>query len=727
MNVPASIIRVNPPRFTARGGCCHSPHPIVSPVRIYAGSDHAGVKLKEILVAELRRAGLQVVDFGTNREEATDYPDWAAQVARAVRDDAEPGVRGLITCGSGVGVCIVANKVAGVRAVDAWNEDVARVSRSHNDTNVLCLGARFVDEPQARAILNTWLTTAFEGGRHEQRLGKIAAVEFSEGAQAAVRREAALLAARRVPRRIWANDPTVFVADGETNEVARKSILSRLGWLRSPEQLGPQIGDVLGFAADVRARGFTRAVLLGMGGSSLCPEVLAKTFSSPGIPVEVLDSTDPDAVAAIEAGGDPDRTLFVVASKSGGTIEVASFENHFWRRAVGRVGLERASKQFCAITDLNTELHLRARDRYHQTFVNPSDIGGRYSALSLFGLVPAALLGIDVKGLVGRGQEMARACQKDDVRDNPGASLGAFMGALAKQGRDKLTLLLGPEVSSLGGWIEQLVAESTGKLGRGIVPIDLEPPGPAAVYGDDRAFVVVTVKGGGAPAGVDLAGLRMAGHPVLEIELPDTLALGAEFYRWEFATAVAGASLGINPFDEPNVTEAKEATARAIKTLWQKGSLPDPGSVLTTDGGLAAGLLAHLSSASPGDYICLAAFFRQTPERDRLLSEIRRVCRDRWHVATTLGYGPRFLHSTGQLHKGGPNTGVFIQLTGRSATDLQVPERGFSFGVLRDAQALGDLEALRQHRRRVARVDLGQDIEGGLGRLLAALTAAPHA
>ena len=223
----------------------------------------------------------------------------------------------------------------------------------------------------------------------------------------------------------------------------------------------------------------------------------------------------------------------------------------------------------------------------------------------------------------------------------------------------------------------------------------------------------------------------MAGHPVLEIQLPDTLALGAEFYRWEFATAVAGASLGINPFDEPNVTEAKEATARAIKSLWQKGTLPDPGAVLSTDAGgasgaspdgsLAAGLLAHLSSASPGDYICLAAFFRQTPERDRLLSEIRRVCRDRWHVATTLGYGPRFLHSTGQLHKGGPNSGVFLQLTGRSAVDLEVPERGFSFGVLRDAQALGDLEALRQHRRRVARVALGQDIEGGLARLLAAL------
>jgi hypothetical protein len=474
-----------------------------------------------------------------------------------------------------------------------------------------------------------------------------------------------------------------------------------------------------------------------MGGSSLCPEVLATTFGSrsnpagPGIPVQVLDSTDPDAVAAVEAGGDPDRTLFVVASKSGGTIEVASFENFFWRRALDRVGLPRASKQFCAITDLNTELHLRARDRYHQVFVNPSDIGGRYSALSLFGLVPAALLGIDVKGLVARGQEMARACQKDDIRDNPGASLGAFLGALAKQGRDKLTLLLGPEVASLGAWIEQLVAESTGKLGRGIVPVDLEPAGPPAVYGDDRMFVVVTVKGGGAPAGVDVAGLRMAGHPVLEIVLPDTLALGAEFYRWEFATAVAGASLGINPFDEPNVTEAKEATARAIKAFWQKGALPDPGPVLSNEGAgaaaLAADLLAHLSTASPGDYICLSAFFRQTPERDRLLSELRRVCRDRWHVATTLGYGPRFLHSTGQLHKGGPNNGVFVQLTGRSGTDLQVPERGFGFGVLRDAQALGDLEALRQHRRRAVRVALGQDIEAGLTRLLAVLTSAPQA
>jgi RpiB/LacA/LacB family sugar-phosphate isomerase len=691
-------------------------------VKILAGSDHAGVGLKAGLVAHLRARGHEVVDVGTGSDAPTDYPDWASQVAFAVR--ADPTARGLIVCGSGVGVTIVANKVPGIRAVDAWSVEVARVSRSHNDTNVLCLGARFIDEPTARAIADAWLETPFEGGRHAERLAKLPVVESLAGAALAVEREQQLLARRRVVERIWARDPVAFTEEALTREPVRKSILSRLGWLRAPEEMGDRIDEVERYAAEVRARGVRQVVLLGMGGSSLCPEVLAQTFGhDAGIPLQVLDSTDPAAVADVERAIDPARTLFVIASKSGGTVEVASFENTFWAKTLAQRGPEQARAQFCAITDPATELHHRARDRYGKLFLNPADIGGRYSALSLFGLVPAALLGIDLRKLLASGRSMAAACRSERVGENPGAALGAFLGGLNRQGRDKLTLLMSPQLASLGAWIEQLVAESTGKLGRGIVPIDLEPLGPTSSYGDDRAFVVVQLAGDGpAVPAADLEALRRAGHPLFHIDLSDRHGLGGEFFRWEFATAVAGASLAVNPFDEPNVTEAKEATARALKTYWQEGRLPDPGPSLRLEDGRA--LLDHLGSARPGDYIALCAFFQRTSVPDRLLTELRRRCRDRFKVATTLGYGPRFLHSTGQLHKGGPSSGLFLQLTADIGADIEVPERGFTFGVLRDAQALGDLEALRQHQRRVARLHLGGDIQAGLERLLETLAPA---
>ncbi len=688
-------------------------------MKIHAGSDHAGVGLKAVLISHLRARGHEVLDVGTQSEAPTDYPDWAAQVALAVRGD--PGSRGLIVCGSGVGVSIVANKVPGIRAVDAWNPEVARVSRSHNDANVLCLGSRFVDESAARAIADAWLETGFEGGRHVPRLAKIGTVEGLAGSLAAVEREQALLTRRRVVERIWSRDPAVFTDDAQTREPVRKSILSRLGWLRAPEEMAAQIDDIERYIAEVHGWGCREVVLLGMGGSSLCPEVLALTFGhAGGIPVRVLDSTDPAAVAEVAGSIDIARTLFVVASKSGGTIEVASFESTFWARAVAQLGVQQARTRFCAITDPGTELHHRARDRYGRVFLNPADIGGRYSALSLFGLVPAALLGIDVRRLLAAGGSMAAACRATHPAENPGAALGAFLGALNKQGRDKLTLVVSPELASLGAWIEQLVAESTGKLGRGIVPVDLEPLGPPASYGDDRAFVTIQRKGGDpAAAPAALEALRLAGHPLFSIELADRIDLGGEFFRWEFATAVAGASLAVNPFDEPNVTEAKEATARALKTYWSEGKLPDPGPRLRPDD--RAAVLGHLGQARPGDYIALCAFFQRTPDRDRLLTELRRRCRDRFRLATTVGYGPRFLHSTGQLHKGGPNSGLFLQLTGDIGTDVDVPERGFTFGVLRDAQALGDLEALRQHQRRAMRVHVGTDIQTGLDRLIECL------
>jgi RpiB/LacA/LacB family sugar-phosphate isomerase len=690
-------------------------------VKIYVGSDHAGVTLKAKLAAYLRERGQEVVDLGTTSEEPTDYPDWAAWVATSVRHDA--AARGLLVCGSGVGVAIVANKVPGIRAVDAWSPEVARVSRSHNDTNVLCLGARFLREEQAREIADAWLETPFEGGRHAVRLAKIAALEGEQRTFGAVDRELELLARKRGVERIWGRDPTVFTPEAATKEPTRKSILNRLGWLRAPEEMAALVEDAGRFAADIRGRGFRQVVLLGMGGSSLCPEVFSRTFSpAPGLALSVLDSTDPAAVAEVERSIDFDRTLFVVASKSGGTIEVASFESTFWSKAVARQGWAKARDQFCAITDPGTELAHRARDRYHKVFLNPSDIGGRYSALSLFGLVPAALLGLDLGRLLASARSAATACRRESPRENPGAVLGAFMGGLTKQGRDKLTLVLAAEIASLGAWIEQLVAESTGKLGRGVVPIDLEPLGPPAVYGDDRAFVFIDLAGAppaAEPAAIEA--LRSAGHPVLRVTLQDRHDLGAEFFRWEFATAVAGTSLEVNPFDEPNVTQAKEATARALKVYWEKGALPDPGPVLRP--GDRDALLDHLGSVRPGDYLALCAFFQRTDARDRLLTELRRLCRDRWRVATTLGYGPRFLHSTGQLHKGGPPSGVFLQLTADVGADIEVPERGFSFGILRDAQALGDLEALRQHQRRVARVHLGGDIQAGLDQLVEAVSS----
>jgi len=461
-----------------------------------------------------------------------------------------------------------------------------------------------------------------------------------------------------------------------------------------------------------------------MGGSSLCPEVLAHTFGAgKGIGLEVLDSTDPAAVAAVEQAIDLDRTLFLVSSKSGGTIEVRSFERYFWNKVLARRGgdVARAGSQFVAITDPGTQLeHLATDNQYRTIFRNPPDIGGRYSALSYFGLVPAALLGIDVAALLGRSRAMATACRAPALGDNPGGDLGLRLGALAKVGRDKLTLVMSPKIASLGSWVEQLVAESTGKLGKGILPVDAEPPGPATVYGGDRVFVVTQLAGDAPAASPELLqALRAAGHPVIEIELGDRLDLGAEFFRWELATAVAGAALEINPFDEPNVTEAKQATAKLLEAHARDKTLPEATAAIRPDD--AAALRAHVDRALPGDYLCLSAFFRRTDGRHELLTQLRAACQQRRRVATTLGYGPRFLHSTGQLHKGGGNNGVFIQLVADSPSDLPVPGDTFTFGVLRDAQALGDFQVLEAHGRRALRVALGTDIEGGLKRLLASL------
>jgi transaldolase/glucose-6-phosphate isomerase len=533
------------------------------------------------------------------------------------------------------------------------------------------------------------------------------------------------LASAGAVRRVWDADPTIFTADPSHE----KSIKSRLGWLRSPALMQSKLAELEAFVADVKAAGFTDAVLLGMGGSSLAPEVLSLTFrgqpsAKGGLKLHVLDNTDPAAVAAVDKAIEGKKALFIVASKSGGTIEIQSFERHFWTKVLAQSegDVARAGACFVAITDPATRLgQLAEEKKYRKTFVNPADIGGRYSALSYFGLVPGALLGADVAGLVATGVEMASACAAVVPGvDVAALRLGVILGVAAKQGRDKMTLVTSPEIASLGSWIEQLVAESTGKEGKGVVPIDLEPLGAPSQYGDDRLFVYIRLGAGDAAQSRAVGELEKAGQPVVYLQLEDRAALGRELYRWEFATAIAGAVLGVNPFDEPNVTEAKLATSAILTTAQQgDGKLPQPEEVASPKDGDK--IRALLASANPGDYVALCAYFTRTDERDALLTRLRVAARDRARNATTVGYGPRFLHSTGQLHKGGANNGVFLQLTADSPVDLPIPGEPYSFATLRNAQALGDLQVLRRRGRRALRVALGADVEAGLKALVEAV------
>jgi transaldolase/glucose-6-phosphate isomerase len=503
-------------------------------------------------------------------------------------------------------------------------------------------------------------------------------------AAVAVRLDASDVA--QLPKRIWARDPTVWKDDPDTPEIR-----DRLGWLTVGEAMAEQVEALTAFAGEVRAE-FSRVVLCGMGGSSLAPEVVWSTFgAAPGHPsLHVLDSTDPRAVR--QAGqGDLARTLFIISSKSGTTQESDSFFRYFWERTGGR------GSQFIAITDPGTPLERLARERgFRRTFLNPTDIGGRYSALSFFGLVPAALIGVDVDTLLHRAHRMAEACAACvPPLENPAARLGALLGEAALAGRDKVTFVLSPGIASFGLWAEQLIAESTGKEGKGILPVAGEPLGPPEVYGEDRVFVSM-VLAGEADTGVEarLAELEQAGHPVVHLKLDDRFDLGQEFFRWEFATAVAGAVLRINPFDQPNVAESKANT----KAVLAKGSTPSPAVS-------AAEMEKFLAAVKPGDYLAIMAYLPPTPENDRQLAAIRLRLRDRLKVATTLGYGPRFLHSTGQLYKGGPPVGHFLQITEQVVDELPIPGVPFGFGRLEAAQAEGDLVALRARGRPAIRVD----------------------
>ena len=518
--------------------------------------------------------------------------------------------------------------------------------------------------------------------------------------------DAALASLRhqRIIERIWQRDHTVWKPDPA-------EIDNRLGWLNLAQAMRSQIGELAAFAQDIRAAGFQRVVLLGMGGSSLCPEVFRVTFGSRrGYPeLIVLDSTVPAWVRRVTDTLQAARTLFIVSSKSGGTIEVMSFFKHFWSK-VEKSKRGQAGENFIAITDPGTRLEaLAVQHGFRRTFLNPADIGGRYSALSHFGLAPAALMGMDLAALLDSALGMMRACQAD-APVNPGAILGAALGGLAQIGRDKTTLITSPSIRAFGLWAEQLIAESTGKEGRGIVPIAQEPFAPPQAYGPDRFFVALRVDGDrNAALDRQVAALKNAAQPVLEIALKNRYHLGAEFFRWELATAVAGHLLGIHPFDQPNVQESKDNTQRVLDTYKSTRKLPSPGR--------SDALADLLRLAQPGDYVALMAYLDELPATEAALACLRAALLQKHCLANTLGYGPRFLHSTGQLHKGGANNGLLVQLVTRSGRDVPIPGELFSFGVLAAAQAAGDLASLHAHQRRLVHIEVGSNPAAGIRRL----------
>lgn len=522
-------------------------------------------------------------------------------------------------------------------------------------------------------------------------------------------------AATRAAAGLWRRDPTVWSRDPNVQQ----KIANRLGWLASPALMSKSLDRIRAFAEAVKRDGVTDVVLLGMGGSSLAPEVLRAVVGvSKGWPrFHMLDSTDPAAVRAVSPP--LATTVFILASKSGTTIEPNSLAAHY-KAALSSAGIAQWSNHFVAITDEQTALAERAKaERFRDTFINPSDIGGRYSAISFFGLVPAALMGQDVGALLENALAMMSTAEEmSDAAQHPAIGLGLAMATGALHGQDKLTLLAPANLEPFGLWIEQLVAESTGKQGKGVVPIVGEEAEVAASYRNDRVFVDVTLETATARKGVDIAALKQAGKPVVEISMSGPLDLGAEFVRWEIATAVAGALLGINPFDEPNVQQAKDATRVLLDQYKAAGRLPlnkpdqaiDNGLQLTLTKAareqLAANPSGLLALVREGDYFGVLAYLGPDPALDRALKKLRAKLGTLTGAATMFGYGPRYLHSTGQLHKGGPNSGVFVLITAPPQHDVPIPGDAFSFGTLELAQALGDFASLDATGRRAVHVHL---------------------
>jgi glucose-6-phosphate isomerase len=542
-------------------------------------------------------------------------------------------------------------------------------------------------------------------------------------------------------QRLWQQDATLWTGDDEANW---------LGWLDITEYQIAHPVELRNLAKEIWSAGFRDILLLGMGGSSLCPEVLRKTFGKiAGYPnLHVLDSTDPAQIKAFENKIDIARSLFIVSSKSGSTLEPNIFKQYFFERTKQVVGADKAGSHFMAITDPGSKMQKVAEtDRFRHIFFGRPSIGGRYSALSNFGMVPAAAIGVDIKKFLDRTQEMVRACGASaSVESNPGAMLGIILGAAALAGRDKVTIVTSSDISDLGAWLEQLLAESTGKVGKGIIPVDREELGAPEVYGKDRVFAYVhTEHATDVAVEAKIAAIEKAGHPVVRISMADIYDLGAEFFRWEIATAVAGSMIGINPFNQPDVEASKVVTKNLTAEYEKTGSLPaekpvleDDGVKLFTDeknaaelsrgaggdGSLAGYLEAHLGRIGAGDYFAVLGYIEMNEEHEKTLQAIRHAVRDEKHVATCLGFGPRFLHSTGQAYKGGPNSGVFLQVTCDDAADIQVPEQKYTFGVVKAAQARGDFQVLIERGRRALRVHLGSDVGAGLAKLTTAIQSA---
>ena len=541
-------------------------------------------------------------------------------------------------------------------------------------------------------------------------------------------------------QRLWQRDATLWTGSDEANW---------LGWLDIVEEQIAQHDQLSKFAKEVQQRGFQHVLLLGMGGSSLCPEVLRMTFGrSTHFPnLHVLDSTDPGQVKWFEHQIDIPTTLFIVSSKSGSTLEPNIFKQYFFERTKQAVGVTKAGSHFIAITDPGSKMQQVAEsDRFLHVFFGRPSIGGRYSALSNFGMVPAAAMGLDTKRFLERAANMVQACGPSvAVEENPGAVLGIILGTAANAGRDKATLITSPGIADLGAWLEQLLAESTGKIGKGIIPVDREHLGAPEVYGNDRVFVYVRLESGAdRDPEAKLAALAQAGHPVVTITMPDIYELGAEFFRWEIATSVAGSILGINPFNQPDVEASKVATRNLTSEYEKTGSLPaekpffeDAGIKLFTDDknaaalaktvsdrSLAGYLKAHLARIKAGDYFAVLAYVQMNAEHEQALQAVRHAVRDKKRVATCLGFGPRFLHSTGQAYKGGPNSGVFLQVTCDDSVALPVPGQKYTFGIVKAAQARGDFQVLAERGRRALRVHLGSNVKAGLATLEAAVEKA---
>jgi RpiB/LacA/LacB family sugar-phosphate isomerase len=756
-------------------------------MRIAIGSDHHGLGLKGTLIAALEASGHMVLDLGASSTEPVDYPDYARKVGQAVlRDFVEAGV---LVCGSGVGAAMAANKIRGVRAAPCADAAAAIESRQQLDANVLCLSAPALDDGVAIEVTLAWIGAKFsEDEAHARQVAKLEAGPVQERAApspaepqraaestpavvstgatspaaaspaatsnvaptplaAAVTVAASLEPApATVPAapgplpltrdalehplteetlafleshdfldRFWVKDASLWRGDAE-------AVRNRLGWLTSPTVMRGHVEELRTFADEIRRLQFSHVVVLGAGGSSRAARAVCGVFRSKmGFPdLFVLDSSDPAAVKHMLDSITLGRTLIVVSSKSGTTPETLALYAYFRKRVEATA--PKPGLQFVAITDPGTPLEaLAAGTGFRRTFLNAPSIGGRYSALSFFGLVPAALMGAEAM--------VERCGDGGAVRGNPAVRLGAALAGLARAGRNKVTLVTSEAIHALGPWIEQLLAESLGKDGQGIVPVVDEPLGSPSVYAGDRVFVALVLDGD-THFDDALAALDEGGHPVIRIGLADPLDIGAEFFRWEMATATAAAVLGVNPFDEPDVGATRERTAEILSSWRTQRQLPvwptaaeDAAVALLARSSspiasVAEGLAAHLAQAGPDDYVAILSYLPDSEETGSLLQALRVLLRDRLRVATTVGLGPEFLHATDQLHKGGRNNGLFIQITGEDKDDFTIPGVAHGFSTLKAAQAQSDLETLHACGRRVIRLRLAGKPAQGLQELL---------